>query len=93
MRETYKLMAKDAEKVLWFLIGAAAGAGIALLYAPSSGEETRRYIRRKTEDARETLAETGEELLEKGRDIYKRGAQVAGEAAELLERGRKAVGV
>jgi gas vesicle protein len=86
-------MAKDAEKVLWFLIGAATGAGIALLYAPSSGKQTRRYIRRRAEDARETLAETGEELLEKGRTIYKRGAQVAGEAAELLERGRKAVGV
>jgi gas vesicle protein len=86
-------MANDAEKVLWFLIGAATGAGIALLYAPASGKQTRRYIRRRAEDARETLAETSEELLEKGRTIYKRGAQVAGEAAELLERGRKAVGV
>jgi gas vesicle protein len=93
MRGTNKLMAKDAENVLWFLIGAAVGAGIALLYAPASGEETRRHIRRKAEDVRETLAETGEELLEKGRGIYKRGAQVAGEAAELFERGRKAVGV
>lgn len=86
-------MAKDAEKVLWFLTGAAVGAGIALLYAPASGEKTRRYIRRKAEEARETLSETGDEILEKGRDLYKRGAQVADEAAELIERGRKAVGV
>jgi gas vesicle protein len=39
------------------LIGALVGAGIALLVAPSSGEETRRLIRRRARrlavDARE----------------------------------------
>jgi gas vesicle protein len=86
-------MSKHAENLLWFLTGAAIGAGIALLYAPASGEKARRYIRRKAGEARDTLSETGEDILEKGRDLYKRGVQVAGEAAELIDRGRRAVGV
>lgn len=86
-------MAKNGEKWLWFLVGAVLGAGIGLLYAPQSGEETRRYLRKKATDVGETLSETGERVLEKGRDLYKKGAQVASEAADMLERGRKAIGV
>jgi gas vesicle protein len=85
-------MARVSENVMWLLIGAAVGAGIALLYAPRTGKDARRYIRRKAEYARHRLADTSEDLVEKGRDLYKRGAEVATEAAELLERGRRAVG-
>ena len=31
----------------WFVVGAALGAGLALLFAPASGEETRRRLRRE----------------------------------------------
>ena len=48
------------------LIGALVGAGIALLVAPSSGEETRRMIsrraRRLAADARERYDEARHEL-------------------------------
>ena len=36
---------ESGDKVVWFLAGAAIGAAIALLYAPASGEETRRFGR------------------------------------------------
>lgn len=96
-------MSKHAEKLFWFLIGAVVGAGVALLYAPQSGRETRRYIARKTGEAREALAETGEQILERGRElgeeiaergrqIYRKGVEIAEDAGELLERGRKLVG-
>ena len=39
-------------------IGAAAGAAIALLYAPQSGERTRRQLRRGMEDANERIRDT-----------------------------------
>ncbi len=48
------------------LIGALVGAGIALLVAPSSGEETRRMIsrraRRLAEDARDRYEEARHRL-------------------------------
>jgi gas vesicle protein len=38
----------SGDKVIWFVAGIAIGATIALLYAPASGEVTRRKIAKKT---------------------------------------------
>ncbi len=86
-------MSRNGEKVLWFVIGAAVGAGIALLYAPKTGKDTRRYIRKTAGNARDTLVETSEQIVDRGRDIYKKSTEVANDAAELFERGRRAMGV
>ena len=75
----------------WFLVGAAVGATVALLYAPQSGRDTRRLISRKTEKGKEALADTSKEVLNRGRELYERGREFADEAAELFERGKKAV--
>jgi gas vesicle protein len=82
---------EGGSKLSWFLAGAAMGAGVALLYAPKSGRETRRYINQKAEESRDAITETGREVYERGKDIYEKGRKVADEAAELFERGRKLV--
>jgi len=79
-------------RFVWFLAGAAAGAAVALLFAPQSGRKTRRYLRRKAGESREVLAEAGEEILNRGREFVERGRHVAEEAGDLLERGRKLAG-
>jgi gas vesicle protein len=90
---------KTAERVGWLLVGAAFGAGIALLYAPVSGQETRKVLRRKAEDARDSIAETsgqvrdrvveaGGSVAEAARVVYRKGATMAAGAASVL--GRKA---
>ena len=38
-----------------FLIGLSAGAIVALLYAPKTGKETRRYISRRVDRGRELM--------------------------------------
>jgi len=81
----------NGSKAIWFLTGAAIGAAIALLYAPQSGRDTRRFIRKKTEAGREALAEAGKEIADRGKEYYDKGRQLAEEAGELLERGRKIV--
>lgn len=62
--------------VAGLLIGALVGAGIALLVAPSSGEETRRLIarraRRLAADARERYDEARHELRQ-AREHRRRG--------------------
>lgn len=73
------------------MIGAALGASVALLYAPMPGDKTRRIITRKAREGREVLEDSGRDLLDKGRDLYKQGRRVADEAADLFERGRKMV--
>jgi gas vesicle protein len=81
----------SSDKLIWFIAGAAVGAAVALLYAPKSGRETRRYLGEKASEGREYLAEAGRDVYDKGRDLYERGKGLAEDAADLFERGRKAV--
>ena len=41
------------------LVGAALGAGLALLFAPQSGRETRQMIKEKAGELRERVARLG----------------------------------
>ncbi len=79
------------DKVIWFVAGIAIGATIALLYAPASGEVTRRKIAKKTAKGREAIADSGKEMLERGKDMYEKGRKLADDAADMFERGRKIV--
>ena len=58
---------QKGEKFVWLLAGLGLGAGIALLFAPESGRETRRRLTRMAEDSRDRLTESGQEILDKGR--------------------------
>ena len=82
---------ENSSKAVWFLVGAAVGGAIALLFAPKSGRDTRRYIVKKTEAGREAIADAGKDLLERGREYYEKGRKIAEEAGEVFERGRKLV--
>jgi len=71
-----------------FSVGVVAGACVALLYAPQSGERTRRQIRRNVEDAGDYLRETAEEVQERAQEYVKRGRDVVD---DLVESARKTV--
>ena len=66
--------------MLAFLLGAVSGAAIALLYAPTSGRQTREYLGEKAREGRERAAET----VEKGREAFNEGRET------LIARGREA---
>jgi gas vesicle protein len=66
-----------------FIAGAVAGAAVALLFAPATGEETREYLGERAREGRERAAEAarqGRELLNRQRDTI----------ADALDRGREA---
>ena len=59
--------------LLAFLVGAAAGAAVALLYAPAAGRETRERLSEKArEGARKAgdAARTGRDVIEALKDVY-----------------------
>ncbi len=86
-------MARDegSDGFIWFLVGVAVGASIALLYAPQSGHETRRLLKRRAEEGKEKITETSRDVYDRGREMFEKGKEIADEAAEIFERGRKLV--
>jgi len=72
-----------ASVMMAFVLGAAAGAALALLYAPASGEETRRRIKDKARESKEKA----ESVARDGRAFLKRQRDSLGAA---VERGREA---
>jgi len=66
-----------------FAIGAIAGAAVALLYAPASGEETRRRLAQKAREGREkaeAVARDSREFLNRQRETL----------TTAVEKGREA---
>jgi len=56
-----------------FLLGAATGATCALLFAPASGSETRRYLGERARDARTR----GSDAAARAREALQQGKQAA----------------
>lgn len=77
-----------------FLLGAAAGAAVALLYAPASGEETRRKLAEKAREGRDRadeLAREGREFLNRQRETVTTAVDDAvSTGRDAFERGREA---
>ena len=69
--------------LLAFLLGAVAGAAVALLYAPAAGQETREFLGEKAREGRERAADAAA----KGRDMINQGRETISTA---IERGREA---
>ena len=66
-----------------FVLGAMAGAAVALLYAPAPGEETRRRLSERAREGRqraETMVREGREFVNRQRD----------QVATAFDRGREA---
>ena len=73
--------------LMGFVAGFIGGAVVALLYAPSSGRDTRAYLSEKAARAKETAKEKGEHL----RDVAaQQGREVAEQGRAVFERGREA---
>lgn len=53
--EVFDMFTNRGSLALAFLLGGAIGAGIALLYAPTSGEETRKRLKKGVEDTSDWL--------------------------------------
>jgi gas vesicle protein len=58
-----------------FTVGVAAGAVVALIYAPQTGEKTRRQIRRKIEDAGDYLSDAKDTFSDHAEKAVKRGKE------------------
>jgi gas vesicle protein len=89
------------KKGIWiaFAIGVAAGAGVALLYAPQSGTRTRRQLRRNLndgvdylEDAAAYLKQQAENLsAEAQKAVQKTIKRTKGQVGDVLDKASTVV--
>ncbi len=70
--------------LLTFILGAASGAAVALLYAPQSGKDTREYLAERARQGRDQAANAAN----KAKDYVEQGRQTVNNA---VEQGRQTV--
>jgi gas vesicle protein len=77
--EPYVIVEKREAGIGPFLIGLALGAGAALLFAPQTGEETRRGIARRARRAQEAAQDLVEDVSGTVADKFKEVRETVGE--------------
>lgn len=73
--------------MLAFVLGAVAGAAVALLFAPAAGEETREYLGKRAREGRDRARDAARDATDQGREFYERQRDTVTSA---IERGREA---
>ena len=83
-----------ATKVAYFAAGLGFGAAIALLFAPESGEETRKRIVEKAQEGKDYVASKGQEIRKHAEELVDQGKEMVSKQkarlADALESGKQA---
>jgi len=69
--------------VTFLMIGVGAGALIALMLAPKTGKQMRKELRRRYDDARDTLQDWSEDAIDRVNVIADRSSEWADELRDL----------
>lgn len=67
-----------------FLIGVAVGTVVGILYAPQSGEETRKFLSEKSSQALEDINSKINYLKEELEKLKKEASKITGEIVEKI---------
>src|SRR5579862_9239536 len=77
-----------------FLLGLGVGIGIGMLFAPKSGEDTRKVIKDKANEGTDYLKKQGTDLRDSANDLLAKGKEALGRQkdtlADAMEAGRQA---
>ena len=77
-----------------FLLGLGVGVGIGMLFAPKSGEETRKLIQDKAGEGTEFIKQRGTEIKETAAEWVEKGKEVVSRQkdtlADAVEAGKQA---
>jgi gas vesicle protein len=84
----------DEGKLSYFFLGMGIGVAVGILFAPKSGEETRRYLRDKADEGKDYLKKRSDDLIESAGEIVDRGKSAISrqkdQISAAVEAGRQA---
>ncbi|MDR0723822.1 MAG: YtxH domain-containing protein [Endomicrobium sp.] len=87
-------MSESKDTFFAFLLGGVVGAAIGILYAPKSGKETRKNIKRLSEDIVDNVNDFSQDITKTGKRIYEEGREkvLSGKdkISEAFDAGKKA---
>jgi gas vesicle protein len=75
---------EDDNKFSYFFLGLGLGVAVGLLFAPSSGAETRDLIRSKADESKDYPRRRGTELRDSANDAIERGKTVVSRQRDHL---------
>jgi gas vesicle protein len=68
----------------YFLVGLGVGSLIAVLFAPKSGEETRKYLAKKVGEGNEFARNQARELRDRAEDAVERGKETIAQTKKQI---------
>jgi gas vesicle protein len=77
-------MAEEGGKLGYFAFGLGLGLAIGVLFAPRSGEETREFLCSKAGEGKDYLKRRSEELRDQAADLVDRGKTAVGRQRDHL---------
>ena len=81
-------------RISYFIAGMGIGAVVALLFAPQTGEQTRKQIVDKAQDGKDFVTSKGREFRKQAEDIVDQGKDLVNKQkarlADVLESGKQA---
>jgi gas vesicle protein len=78
--------------VTFLMIGLGAGALVALFFAPKTGKQMRKDLRRRFDDARDTLQDWSEEASDRVQDAVEHTAEWAEELRDAARQKAAPIG-
>jgi gas vesicle protein len=84
----------SGEKALYFVLGAFVGAATALLLAPRSGEETRKFLSSRARERVDYISKQGRDIADRASSYVEKGKgyieQQRDQLSAALEAGKQA---
>lgn len=69
------IIVEEDSSLPYFLLGMGLGVAVGILFAPQSGEETRRMLKDRADEGADYVRRRASEFQESATDIYERGRQ------------------
>ena len=94
-REVTVIESDSGSGIKWFLLGAALGAGLGILFAPQSGEHTRRDLARRGRklkmQAEDAIDDVSEQVRSRGRKLKESAEEFADDVLEEVRDGKRTI--
>ena len=81
---TYSTSGMAGTAVAFLLIGVGIGALVGMMYAPKTGKQMRKDLRRRIDDARDTLEDWSDQARDVAEDVMERGSDFADNVRERV---------